>query len=773
MPRGTPPRTETRAITRMQRGLEERLSWWNRLFELPLGWSVIALVGCTWLLAPTVGILLPEWQDGEVATSDVTIPKDIALPDEATTEAVRQEARTAVLPVYDFEPRVQMEESGQLAELFAQCRALRSNEQLTTDALAGVANLVLDQAMLGILVSAECNHGLEQALLDVVNQVYRARIIDDKRALEKRAERGFAVRNLVSGTERTFGLTDLVGTVDLRSELDPAVRARLMEHEAVSRRWIKPLAQLLSDNLEPNLVFSRAETAARVENVAARVIPRSQVFRRGQVLIRRGDTVSPTVARTLRVLNSQRQDLGLYTRTAGIALLTTLMILGWWRIPTRFSGIDSATNRSLVFLLLVLFLGLDRLVLFVATAVSQHSQDSVLASASALHWLLPNAAGPLTVLLLLGPQAAILFAVCMAMMVGILLGGDFAFVVYALVCGLLGVFVAQQIKDRTGLTRVGTLVGLGGVLVLAILEVFTGFPNSFRAVATSAVWAFLAGPLAVAVVTFILPHLERLFGVTTDLRLLELSNQNLPLLKRLSLQAPGTYQHSLAVGNLAEVGADAVGANSLLLRVCAYYHDVGKLVKPEYFVENQRGVNPHDSLSPSMSVLVIKSHVKEGLEMARKEKLPLPIRQAIATHHGTKMIRYFFTKAQALAGVDGGEVREGNFRYPGPKPHTKELGILLLADAVEAAARTIDSPSPSKIQAMISRIFADTLEDGQLDDSALTFSELDKIAQAFMWVLTNMYHHRIDYPGFDFNRRQSKRDSGPIHLAPKTVTAHR
>jgi putative nucleotidyltransferase with HDIG domain len=359
------------------------------------------------------------------------------------------------------------------------------------------------------------------------------------------------------------------------------------------------------------------------------------------------------------------------------------------------------------------------------------------------------------------------------MMVGLLLGGDFVFVVYALVSGLIGVFVAQQIKDRTGLTRVGTLVGLGGVGVLAILEVFMGFPNSLRALATSAVWAFLAGPLAVALVTFILPHLERLFGVTTDLRLLELSNQNLPLLKRLSLQAPGTYQHSLAVGNLAEVGADAVGANSLLLRVCAYYHDIGKLVKPEYFVENQRGVNPHDSLSPSMSVLVIKSHVKEGLEMARKEKLPLPIRQAIATHHGTKMIRYFFTKAQALAGVDGSDVREANFRYPGPKPHTKELGILLLADAVEAAARTIDSPSPSKIQAMISRIFADTLEDGQLDDSALTFSELDKIAQAFMWVITNMYHHRIDYPGFDFNRRQSKRDSGPIHLASKAVTADR
>jgi hypothetical protein len=273
------------------------------------------------------------------------------------------------------------------------------------------------------------------------------------------------------------------------------------------------------------------------------------------------------------------------------------------------------------------------------------------------------------------------------------------------------------------------------------------------------------------IASFLLPVLESLFGVTTDIRLLELSNQNQSLLRKLSLQAPGTYQHSLAVGNLAEAGADAVGANALRLRVCAYYHDVGKLMKPEYFVENQRGTNPHDNLSPSMSVLVIQSHVKEGLEMASRAKLPLPIRQAIATHHGTKLIRFFFNKAQEMSGPEIREVVESDFRYPGPKPHTKELGILLLADAVEAAARTLETPSPGKIQAMIDRIFTDALEDGQLDDSELTFSELDKVASAFLWVLTNMYHHRIDYPGFDFDRRRGARDTGPIHVGTKTIAA--
>jgi cyclic-di-AMP phosphodiesterase PgpH len=273
------------------------------------------------------------------------------------------------------------------------------------------------------------------------------------------------------------------------------------------------------------------------------------------------------------------------------------------------------------------------------------------------------------------------------------------------------------------------------------------------------------------VATLLLPLLESLFGITTDLRLLELSNQNLPLLKRLSLEAPGTYQHSLAVGNLAEAGADAVGANALLLRVCAYYHDVGKLVKPEYFIENQRGQNPHDGLSPSMSALVITSHVKEGLAIGRKAKLPLPIREAIATHHGTKVIRFFLSRAQERGKVERVEVLESDYRYPGPKPHSKELGILLLADAVEAAARTLDSPTPPKIQGMIDRIISDALSDGQLDSSELTFRELDRIGTAFLWVLTNMHHHRIDYPGFDFNRRQGKRDSGPVPLGAKTLSA--
>ena len=317
------------------------------------------------------------------------------------------------------------------------------------------------------------------------------------------------------------------------------------------------------------------------------------------------------------------------------------------------------------------------------------------------------------------------------------------------------------------MSRIGFFVGLANCLAFLVLELYRGFPVEPESTLFAAGCAIVGGMLAVGLVTSLLPLFEGLFGVTTDQRLLELSNQNLPLLKRLSLEAPGTYQHSLAVSNLVEAGADAVGGNALYLRVCSYYHDIGKLTKPQYFVENQRGTNPHDDLLPSMSSLVIQSHVKKGVAMAREAKLPLPIIQGIATHHGTKLIRYFYHKAENQAESEKSEVRESDYRYPGPKPHTKELGILLLADAVEAAARTIEQPTPTRLQGMIKKIFDDALEDGQLVDSELTFSELDKVASAFLWVLTNMYHHRIDYPGFNFNRRNS--DSGSFQLGTPAV----
>jgi putative nucleotidyltransferase with HDIG domain len=758
--------------SRIERGLEARVGWWDRLLDRPVLWALIALVGTSMLVLPRVGAGPPEWQPGEVATFDLVIPFDISLPDETATEAARAEARGTVVPVYDLEPRLRVEIEDQLHVLFAACRDRMEGDQDEVPAPGALTDLVETEPMLRILEPANCAEKLEVAMVEVVNVALRRNIVDDRRALERRGENGVVLRNLAAGSERQVPLSTLADAIDVRRDLEEVLRAELLERPAVARRWIKTTVDFLAANLVPNLIFNRGETVQRARQAAEKVVPRSRELRRGQVLIRRGDTVTPEVAETLRVFRRERRNTNNLTQMTGIVLLIGLLIVGWWPALRLVSPVaDLRLRLSMMFILVLLFTAADRLGLFLASAIAFNAQGSALSTSEIYFWALPFAAGPATVLVLLGMQPAFVFAVCGAGIAGIMLGGDFSMTAYALASGVVAALAARRSRDRASLSRVGLVVGAANVVLMLIIELYRGLPDTPVSLALAALFAFVGGPLSVGVVSFLLPVFESMFGITTATRLLELSNQNLPLLKRLSLEAPGTYQHSLAVGNLAEAGAEAIGANSLLLRVCAYYHDVGKLVKPDYFVENQRNGNPHDGLAPSMSALVIQSHVKEGLEMAREARLPLPIRQGIATHHGTKLIRYFFNRATERSGDKKSAVRESDYRYSGPKPHTKELGILLLADAVEAAARTLEVPTPGKLQGMIDRIFSNDLEDGQLDDCDLTFSELDKVASAFMWVLTSMYHHRIDYPGFDFNRRQHASDSSSHQLGEKAVPA--
>jgi len=333
----------------------------------------------------------------------------------------------------------------------------------------------------------------------------------------------------------------------------------------------------------------------------------------------------------------------------------------------------------------------------------------------------------------------------------------------------LSVYGLGKLRSRSVLLAMGGVVAFGNLVAISAIHFLSAGPWG---------WAFLwdslagiAGGLAVAmVVGLFLPVFEHLFSVVTDIRLLELSNQNLPLLRTLALEAPGTYQHSLMLGHLSEAAAEAIGADALLARVSGYYHDIGKTKMPDYFIENQvKGFNRHDRLEPSMSALIIAAHVKEGVEMANKARLPEPIVTAIREHHGTKLIRYFYQKAVTKADPAQGVVQETDYRYPGPKPSTRILGILMIADAVEAASRTLIEPTPAKIRAMIQTIVDDCLRDGQFDDCDLTMRDLAIIVEALERSVATMFHHRIDYPGFDFNREKTRRKTADTPAATRAA----
>ena len=369
---------------------------------------------------------------------------------------------------------------------------------------------------------------------------------------------------------------------------------------------------------------------------------------------------------------------------------------------------------------------------------------------SVLYFGIPFAFGALLTTLLLDVNLGILTSLILAILAGVYYG-DIDLAAYLIVGSLAGIYSIRQYKDRAAILKAGLTIGIVNILCLSSLDILRQTGLNFADVLDQLVLALLSGMLAAALASMLLPALEAIFKIVTDIRLLELSNLNAPMLRRLSVEAPGTYHHSLMVATLAEVAAESIGANSLLARVAAYYHDLGKLLKPEYFVENQSyGSNKHEEILPIVSFAIIASHVKDGLQLAKGIGLPQRISDMIPQHHGTRVMTYFYQKAKDAMNGKAGEIDEADFRYPGPKPQSKEAVIIMMADSVEAASRTLSEPTPALVQGMIDRLVDDIVRDDQCNECDITLRDVQHVKESFLKILTGIFHHRIDYPGYDF-----------------------
>jgi len=383
-------------------------------------------------------------------------------------------------------------------------------------------------------------------------------------------------------------------------------------------------------------------------------------------------------------------------------------------------------------------------------------------------WLLaPYAFAPLVLSVLLGRNHGLYAAVFVSLWSSVLFGRiDAPLLVISLISGFTAVYLTLQVRNRGRLIRAGLGVGVATWLssltfgMIGPISLFPPMDNDWGMIGLQSALALGSGIVTAMIVGGALPMLEHVFQITTDVSWLELSDLNHPLLRRMTIEAPGTYHHSLVVANLAEAAGEAIGANATLCRVCSYFHDVGKLVKPQYFTENMSFErNPHDDLAPSMSALIIISHVKEGVDLALKHKLNQCIIDIIQEHHGTSLVYYFYQRAlqqqeDARAGgkimnireEDIPDVEEESFRYQGPKPQTKESAIVSLADIVESASRSLGKPTPQKIEQLVNELIEERVADGQLDECDLTLGELRVIAERFRFTLMTMLHTRIAYP---------------------------
>jgi hypothetical protein len=722
------------------------------LFASHWPWAVGLTVGTAALITPGLSFVPPRYELGGIAPVDIRAPYDFSYEDRSTTDARREQAAAQLPEVYDLNPRAADAALSRLSAAFELGRgALERKGKEREEGLAASRSALGVPALeneFAVLIREEFRPALEQALGEALITVLRRDIVASK---ERMAATGVIARRTGPSTSvLTRDFSSILTLDEARRELADQI-ALQTDLSSGSRLRLTALA---SRFVEPTLTFNFAETERRRAEARARVEPVYFQMKEGRTVVRAGDPIDEGVLRQLerlRELEGRRWGLA---GVLGAVLVASFLFLCLWHLirPLQRGSESKRRSFSLVGLTILLNLAMAKFIFFVAGAVGDQIVTPPFNNVRSYYYAIPFASVAVLVALLETGSTALLASVVFSLAIGFMTGDLYLAAMSFLSC-LGAILAAFQYMQRTAVIKAGLLIGSINFFLVLAIDLLADRYQPWMSFGFDLLCGFLGGAAVTVVVGFLLPALETLFERTTDIRLLELSNQNISLLRRLALEAPGTYHHSVVVGSLSEAAAETIGANAILCRTAALYHDIGKLHKVDYFIENQfAGLNRHDKLSPRMSALIIASHVKEGIEMAKQANLPPAIIDIIPQHHGTKLITYFYEKARQSEDPALGEVREEEFRYPGPKPQTKEAAIVMIADAVEAASRTLEEPSPARLRGVIRKIIDYIFLDGQLDECDLTLRDLEKISQSFQRVLMGIHHHRVSYPGFDFEK---------------------
>ncbi len=745
---------------------EPRPALVRRIVRSPILYALIftGLIGFVIAYLPPRTIV--SLRQGEVAPIDVVAPSDLTIQDQETTDKRRREAEAAVLPVYVYDPNVFVSTEDKVRQTFAMGRQAlaESAAQVKPEDLQPriLERLQADIAPreISALLRARFPQDLEESLIGLVGKTLSQGVVLSKSLfIQGEAERGFTLLRLGDG-ERPVRASELLDVREAKEFL--AAEIGKLEIPVRSRAILQALAGVV---LAPNVAFNKAETTARRARAVAAVEPVFFTLKKSRVLIRKGDEASAETVRLVGLMNeSLRGKKSWWSDFAGTVLMVGLLFAALWGW-LRFNLRRGTALRELVLMgvVFVLSLAVFRLSGFLADALSERGPAVLLQRREAYAYAFPYQMGTLLVAFLSTGPIALVYAVMSSLLVGYLFGANFYLMLFSFIGGLAAIYGVKldPRQRRTSVLRSGLmLVAPANVAVVIILHLVRERPAGLSISAIDTAMGLTGALLGGALAFVLLPLFEALFGFLTPTKIVELTNSDLPILRQLALEAPGTYHHSLIVSTLSEKAAEEIQADPRLAKAGGLYHDIGKLKRPEYFIENKAREDLHRELSPSMSTLVITSHVKEGLDMARKLRLPAVLRQIIEQHHGTSVVRYFYQKAKERYDPEVQKVGEEDYRYPGPPPQTKEAAIVMLADSVEAACRTLRNPSLDNLKRVITDIFNNYLQDGQMDDCNFSLRELREVAASFLSILNAIYHPRVDYPGFDFEKDKDRRPSG-------------
>ncbi|MBF0492438.1 MAG: HDIG domain-containing protein [Deltaproteobacteria bacterium] len=741
---------------------------WKGFFNSPfLGWLAF-LIGCflvTLLLSFQIQHLPSNARVGLVAQKDIKADQSYEIIDERSTEKNREEAQRSVLPVYDFNPSVGAGLDLKIQEAFEKSRQILSQKTHVSrsdfkEVFSKILGFDLSEEEISFLEQNRFKSELEDFFHNIIRQAFLAYIVDDTNSLEQNDTHfGIVIRKIVSTEENQEFIEkkveSIISTEDVQKKIREQVK-NLLWDEPFKGASSEQVEKFLLRFIRSNLSYNAAETQARRDKAAATVKPVIIKIQVGESIIRSGDRFEAWHLVVLEGIQDQKRQTNMPLKFVGTFLFVALLLLVTYSFAARFIRKFQPSKIDLIFLgsNLILSLVFVRLVAVFAGPIRETLNIEL--DLQTLYYTIPLAAGAMLTRLVLNSETAIIFALISSTLAGFFLKSDIDLSIFFLISSIAGAGSIVHVDRRSTILKAGLYTGIinaFAIFTIKMVQVVSVMEHWTMSELTGGMLAgFLGGTNSALYVLFYMPLVEMIFGYTTDIKLLELGSLNHPLMREMIVKAPGTYHHSQLVAVLAEAAAQAIGANPILARVGAYFHDIGKIVKPLYFIENQMGgTNRHEGLKPSMSALILCSHVKEGLELARQYKLPKVVADMIPQHQGTKVIRYFYNKAKEQEQSDLHVVEQEDYRYPGPRPQSREAGILLLADGVEAAVRSLSDKSPAKIQDMVQKIINKGFAEEQLDECDLTLNDLRNIANTFVRTLVGIYHQRVVYPNMEEN----------------------
>ncbi|OGP69556.1 MAG: hypothetical protein A2Z73_02105 [Deltaproteobacteria bacterium RBG_13_60_28] len=738
----------------------------GRIYKLLL--LVSLSLAITLILTPRTNRPLRQYQVGDIAQEDIKAIGTFLVEDVEITAQRQRELLAQVPPVFDLDEQSATKVQGRLHQALEFMRRKQQELSQPPGSRGGqndnqknarlrpsvIYKALMEQKhdfdnLLGttiptstfqLLAKSEFSPELEALVNQVLAQFLRQGVISSRNLLMPEPKE-ILVRRLAARKEMLerppFPFVDLENA---RKPVAGYCREMAADFSPAERWLVCDLAQYL---LVPNVFPNWAETQERQQACLKELRPAYFQVKRGEMLIREGERLTP-----LHLAKLQAQS-RIYPQSRRVmsflgTFLSLALLLGVTYQIARVSLRQFTSRfRDLLFLafLLLASLLLHKALLALGDTISRISPEV----GQNLVYLLPLGLAPIFAAIFLGMETGVGMALLSATLTALLLEKSFPLFLYLVSAGLTGVWGVKNCRQRSTLIKAGLAIS---VINLAMVSAFKlmEFPFTARDLLIAQAFALSGGLLTGILALGLTPIIETAFHYSSNIRLLELLNLDQPILRELMLVAPGTYHHSLVVGQMVEAAAEAIGANALEAKAAAYYHDIGKVKKPPYFVENQLGgENKHEKLAPSMSALILISHVKDGVDLARKHKLSDRIVDIIQQHHGSSFISYFYHKAKAQAGQSQ-QVNVDDYRYPGPRPQTREAGLVLLADQVEAASKTLTDPTPARIQGMVQKMVNNVFADGQLDTCELTLRDLHLIAKSFNKILSGIFHQRIHYP---------------------------